>query len=67
MATTFIDLELAELAKAWLAVQGMTSSVKRMVIPQTGKTRITIYLDDAILERFKAQSEKTERTSDAIH
>jgi uncharacterized protein (DUF4415 family) len=31
------------------------------VIPQTGKTRITIYLDDAIVERFKAQSEKTGR------
>ncbi|MFI5397512.1 MAG: BrnA antitoxin family protein [Candidatus Binatia bacterium] len=29
------------------------------VIPQTGKTRITIYLDDAIVARFKAQSEKT--------
>jgi len=29
------------------------------VIPQVGKTRITIYLDDAILKRFKAQSEKT--------
>ncbi len=29
------------------------------VIPQTGKTRITIYLDDAIVQRFKAQSEKT--------
>ena len=29
------------------------------VIPQTGKTRITIYLDDAIVERFKSQSEKT--------
>lgn len=29
------------------------------VMPQTGKTRITIYLDDAILERFKAQSEHT--------
>ena len=29
------------------------------VIPQTGKIRITIYLDDAIVERFKAQSEKT--------
>jgi hypothetical protein len=25
----------------------------------TGKTRITIYLDDAIIERFKAESEKT--------
>ena len=29
------------------------------VIPATGKTRITIYLDDAILKRFKVQSEKT--------
>ena len=28
------------------------------VIPTTGKTRITIYLDDAILRRFKTQSEK---------
>jgi uncharacterized protein (DUF4415 family) len=26
---------------------------------QTGKTRITIYPDDAIVERFKTQSEKT--------
>lgn len=31
------------------------------VIQQVGKTRITIYLDDAILKRFKAQSEKTGR------
>jgi uncharacterized protein (DUF4415 family) len=31
------------------------------VIPTTGKTRITIYLDDEILRRFKAQSEKTGR------
>lgn len=29
------------------------------VLPTTGKTRITIYLDDAILRRFKTQSEKT--------
>lgn len=29
------------------------------VIPTTGKTRTTIYLDDAILRRFKIQSEKT--------
>jgi uncharacterized protein (DUF4415 family) len=28
-------------------------------IPQVGKTRITIYLDDGILERFKAQSQRT--------
>jgi uncharacterized protein (DUF4415 family) len=30
-----------------------------VVIPQVGKTRITIYLDDGILERFKAQSQRT--------
>ena len=29
------------------------------VIPTTGKTRITIYMDDAILKRFKVQSGKT--------
>ena len=29
------------------------------MIPTTGKTRITIYMDDAIVSRFKAQSEKT--------
>jgi uncharacterized protein (DUF4415 family) len=29
------------------------------VAPATGKTRITIYVDDAVLKRFKAQSEKT--------
>ena len=28
------------------------------VVPR-GKTRITIYLDDAILRRFKAESERT--------
>ncbi len=29
------------------------------VIPATGKTRITIYLDDEIVQRFKSQSEET--------
>jgi len=29
------------------------------VMPTAGKTRITIFLDDAILKRFKAQSEKS--------
>ncbi|MGE0557256.1 MAG: BrnA antitoxin family protein [Burkholderiales bacterium] len=29
------------------------------VVPATGKTRITIYMDDAILSQFKAQSEKS--------
>jgi len=30
-------------------------------LPIGGKTRITIYLDDAILARFKADSERTGR------
>jgi uncharacterized protein (DUF4415 family) len=30
-----------------------------VVVPQIGKTRITIYLDDGILKRFKAQSQRT--------
>ena len=29
------------------------------VMPTNGKTRITIYLDDEIVRRFKATSEKT--------
>jgi uncharacterized protein (DUF4415 family) len=29
------------------------------VIPTTGKTRITIYLDDAVLKRFKVESQRT--------
>jgi uncharacterized protein (DUF4415 family) len=29
------------------------------VLPSRGKTRITIYLDDAILELFKAESART--------
>jgi len=29
------------------------------VVPTTGKTRITIYVDDAVIKRFRTQSEKT--------
>jgi len=29
------------------------------VVSTTGKTRITIYVDDLVIQRFKAQSEKT--------
>ncbi len=29
------------------------------VVPTTGKTRITIYLDDEIVQQFKARSEET--------
>jgi hypothetical protein len=29
------------------------------VLPSEGKTRITIFLDDIVIERFKTLSEKT--------
>ena len=36
------------------------SKAKRgAVVPSTAKTRITIYVDDAVIKRFKAQSEKS--------
>ena len=36
------------------------SKAKRgAVVPSAGKTRITIYLDDEIVRRFKLKSEKT--------
>jgi uncharacterized protein (DUF4415 family) len=36
------------------------SKAKRgAVLPSEGKTRITIYLDDVVIDRFKALSEKT--------
>lgn len=36
------------------------SKAKRgAVLPIEGKTRITIYLDDVVIERFKALSERT--------
>lgn len=29
------------------------------VLPQLGKTRITMYVDDSVIERFKAQADKS--------
>jgi uncharacterized protein (DUF4415 family) len=29
------------------------------VLPQPGKTRITMYVDDSVIERFKAQADKS--------
>ena len=40
-------------------VYNFTKGKRGAVIPTSGKTRITIYVDDAIVKRFKAQSEKT--------
>ena len=36
-----------------------SSSKRGAVLSSEGKTRITIYLDDVVVERFKALSEKT--------
>jgi uncharacterized protein (DUF4415 family) len=40
-------------------VHDFSKGKRGAVIPTTGKTRITIYLDDAILKRFKAESQRT--------
>jgi uncharacterized protein (DUF4415 family) len=29
------------------------------VLPQSGKTRISMYVDDSVVERFKAQADKS--------
>jgi len=42
-------------------VYDVSKGKRGAVIPTIGKTRITIYMDDAILKRFKAQSEKSGR------
>jgi len=34
-----------------------TDAKRGAVVPQTGKTRITIYLDDAILEEFRSRAD----------
>ncbi len=40
------------------------SNAKRgAVLSQAGKTRITIYLDDVIIDRFKGLSERTGRAT----
>ena len=36
----------------------MTKAKRGAVLPPTGKTRITIYLDDAILEAFRQRAEQ---------
>jgi uncharacterized protein (DUF4415 family) len=36
-----------------------TKAKRGAVISSTGKTRITMYLDDAVIEKFKERSEKT--------
>ena len=40
-------------------VYAFSKAKRGAVIPTPGKTRITIYMDDAILKRFTAQSEKS--------
>ena len=36
----------------------MTKAKRGAVLPAAGKTRITIYLDDAILEEFRQRAER---------
>jgi len=36
------------------------------VLPQAGKTRITIYLDDVVITRFKELSERTGKGSQTL-
>ena len=40
-------------------VYNFSKGKRGAVVPTTGKTRIAIYVDDAVIKRFKAQSEKT--------
>jgi uncharacterized protein (DUF4415 family) len=40
-------------------VYDFSKGKRGVVIPTTGKTRITIYIDDATLKRFKTESEKS--------
>ncbi len=40
-------------------VYDFSKGKRAAVIPTKGKTRITIYLDDAVLKRFKAESQRT--------
>ena len=40
-------------------VYDFSKGKRGVVIPTTGKTRITIYIDDTIVSQFKAQSETT--------
>ena len=40
-------------------VHDFSKAKRGAVIPATGKTRITIYMDDEVLKRFKAQAEQT--------
>ena len=40
-------------------MQCFSKGKRGAVLAQPGKTRITIYIDDVIIERFKEQSEKT--------
>jgi len=40
-------------------VHDFSKGKRGAVLPTTGKTRITIYVDDAIIKRFKAESGRT--------
>ena len=54
-----LALTVEESGEIMKKVYDFSKGKRGAVIPTTGKTRITIYMDDAILKRFKAQSEKS--------
>ena len=54
-----LALTVEESGETMKKVYDFSKGKRGAVIPTTGKTRITIYMDDAILKRFKAQSEKS--------
>jgi uncharacterized protein (DUF4415 family) len=45
-------------AKAMKKAYDFCKGKRGAVIPTTGKTRITIYVDDAIIKSFRAESKK---------
>jgi uncharacterized protein (DUF4415 family) len=47
------------IGKTMKKVYDFSKAKRGAVVPTSGKTRITIYVDDAILKRFKGQSEET--------
>jgi len=40
-------------------VYAFSKGKRAAVLPQLGRTRITMYVDDSVIERFKAQADKS--------
>lgn len=63
MKTIFVSFQFAKLNpekdERMKKEYDFSKGQRGAVIPTIGKTRITIYLDDEIVRRFKTQSEET--------